>query len=467
MSSSTTTSRTTSLRTTSGRRRTRAGIVAGATALVLLTAGCSGGTRVGGDAPEAASGDDAGLGDVTGEIRLAYWGSGSRVDLTNGVSDLFVAENEGVSVTPEFTDFAAYFQRLNVQASSGGMACITQLQGRQLNDYAGQGLLLDLQPLVDSGAIDVSGIPEDVLDTGRGTDGALYEIPYGAAYDAIMVNTTLAEEAGVGSPADGWTWQEFFDYARAAQGSLPEGVSGVNLLGGHPNTFIEWLRGRGQEVFEGTEAAFSADDVVEYWSIWEGLRGDGVTISAPDRAAEAAQVEQSWIAQGRVMSDNKPGNQIGQAQGAIEGAQPGQELTTVQLPRGEDGSSSTVLFTSGWSIPRSCDNVPTAAAYIDFWINDPEANALFASNNGAVTNTEMLQAQLDDESLDPATRQTLELYQEIVEDEPPTVLYPAGYQANFETAFQRAYEDVALNGADPQATAESFVENLDAALASA
>ncbi|WP_180357583.1 ABC transporter substrate-binding protein [Streptomyces sp. NP160] len=451
----------------SRRTRRRAALLAGTAALALFATACSGGTRVGGDAPSAATGEDAGKGEVTGAVRLAYWGSGARVDLTNGVSDLFVEEHPGVTVTPEFTDFAAYFQRLNVQATSGGMACITQLQGRQLNDYAGQGLLVDLQPLVDSGAINVDDIPAEVLDTGRGPDGKLYEIPYGAAYDAIMVNTTLAEQAGVGTPPEGWTWDDFFTYATKAKASLPDGVAGVNLLGGHPNTFIEWLRGNGKEVFDGKEAAFTADDVVEYWGLWEQLRTSGVTISAPDRAAEAAQVEQSWVAQGRTLLDNKPGNQLGQAQGAIDGAQPGAKLTTVQLPRGDDGASSTVLFTSGWSIPTSCDNIPTAAAYIDFWVNDPEANALFASNNGAVTNTKMLEAQLADTSLAPAVRQNLELFQQIVKDEPPTVLYPAGYQANFETAFTRSYEAVALNGADPRETAQQFVDNLNAALAQA
>ncbi|GAB3216350.1 extracellular solute-binding protein [Kineococcus gypseus] len=446
--------------------RRAAGVAAGLLALAL--AGCTGGTSVGGQAAaEGATGEDAGLGDVTGDIRLSFWGSGLRVEKTNGVSDLFTAANPGVTVTPNFTDFSAYFQKLNIEATSGNMACVVQLQGRQLNDYASKGLLTDLQPLIDSGAIDVGDIPEDVLDTGRGTDGKLYEIPYGAAYDAIMVNTTLAEQAGVGLPPDGYTWDDFVSYLQRAATGLPEGVAAANLGGTLPNYFIEYVRAHGEELFEDGQAAFSEDRLVEFWEMWEQLRQAGVTTTAQDEAAEPPQVEQSYVATGRSMLDNKPGNQLGQARGALAGAAPGQELTTVQLPSGPDGGSGTVLFTSGWSIPTSCDNVPTAAAYIDFWINDPEANKLFASNNGANTNTVQLQAQLEDPALDPATRQALELFQQIVEDEPPTVLYPAGYQANFETAFTRAYEDIALNGADVRATAQSFIASLNSALAAA
>src|SRR5918997_428909 len=372
----------------------RAGLVAGTAALALALASCSGGTSVGGDAPEGASGASAGKGDVTGEIRLAFWGSGIRVEKTNGVSELFVKANPGVTVTPNFSDFAAYFQKLNIEATSGNLACVTQLQGRQLNDYASKGLLLDLQPMIDSGAINVANIPKEVLDTGRGTDGKLYEIPYGAAYDSIMINT-----------------------------ALPEGVKAASLGGGLPNYFIEYVRAQGQELFVDNKAAFSADMLVEFWNAWEELRKAGATTTAQDEAAEPTQTEQSYIATGKVLLDNKPGNQLGQAQDALEGVKPGQKLTTIQLPGGPNGASGTVLFTSGWSIPKNCNNIPTAAAYINFWINDHEANALFASNNGAVTNTVELESQLKDASLDPATKHSLELFQEIVKTQPPTVLY--------------------------------------------
>jgi multiple sugar transport system substrate-binding protein len=50
---------------------------------------------------------------------------------------------------------------------------------------------------------------------------------------------------------------------------------------------------------------------------------------------------------------------------------------------------------------------------------------------------------------------------------PPTVLYPPGYQANFETAFTQAYQQISLKGASVQDTAKSFIDNLNSALAAA
>ena len=217
--------------------RVGAGLAAG-TAFALFLTACSGGTSVGADQPApGASGDAAaaptvdGLGDVEGTIRIAYWGSGPRVDLTNGVSDLFMAEFPEATVEPEFADFPAHFERLNVQAASGDMPCLPQMQGRQLNDYTTRGVLLNLDPLIESGAINVDDISPDIIDTGRGLDGNLYMIPYGAAYDALAVNQTLAEQAGVGLPEDGYTWEDFGTYLRDAQAGLPEGTPAANLGG--------------------------------------------------------------------------------------------------------------------------------------------------------------------------------------------------------------------------------------------
>jgi multiple sugar transport system substrate-binding protein len=452
--------------TTRRPRRRGAGIAAGVAALALVTTACSGGTSVSGSSSDNSKPNASGSGKVQGTIRLSYWGSGQRVELTNGVSKLFEKANSGVTVTPEYADFASYWQKLNVQSTSGNMACVAQMQGRQLNDYSSKGLLLDLEPMVKSGAIDVSKIPQSVLDTGKGTDGKLYEIPYGAAYDSIMINQTLAKQAGVGLPADGYTWDDFVAYLNKAKSGLPGGTKVINLGGGLPNYFIEYVRAQGEDMFKGSKTAFSEKTLVDFWNMWEKLRKGGVTTTAQAKAAEAPQTEQSFIATGKVMVDNKPGNQLGQAQGALSGVKAGQQLTTVALPGGS-GGSGTVLFTSGFSIPKSCKNPATAAAYINFWVNNHDANKLFASNNGADTNADELKKQISDPSLDPSTKHMLQLYNKIVANKPPTVLYPAGYQANFETAFTRAYQEISLNGADVQKTAKSFIDQLNSALASA
>jgi len=453
--------------TNSSRKlRRRTSLAAGVAALALMTTACGGGTSVGGSGGGGGGGEDVvdGKGDITGNVRLAYWGSGPRVELTTGVADMFTAAHPGVTVESEFADFAAYWERLNVQASSGNLPCLTQTQGRQLNDYSTKGVLLDLDPMIESGAINVDDIPKEVLDTGRGLDGKLYMIPYGAAYDAVEINQTLAEQAGVGLPEEGYDWDDFGKYITDAQAALPEGIAAANLGGGLPNYFIAWVRGMGQDLFDGTEIGFEKQTLVDFWNFWEELRTSGGTTTAAQRSEEPVQTEQRYVAQGSALLDSVPGNALTPGQATLTGLKPGQELTTVAMPSGDEGSGN-VLFTSGFSIPTNCDNVPTAAAFIDFWANDDDAAALFASNNGTVTNTRHLQQQLDNPELPPLQRHTLELYQQIVENEPPSVVYPPGYQANFETAFDRAYESISFGSASVEDAATAFIDEVNSALA--
>lgn len=438
----------------------RNALVAGSVALALVATGCAGGTSIGANPNEGATG----TGEVAGNIRVAWWGSGPRNEVTNAVIDLFTAARPGATVEGESADFQPYFERLNVQASSGNMPCVTQMQGRQLNDYTTKNVLLDLQPMIDSGAIDVSDVPADVLDTGRGLDGRLYMIPYGAAYDAMTVNRTLADQAGVGLPPEGYDWDAFADWVTRAQPGLPEGVPAVSLGGGLPNNFISYVVGRGESLFADRKLGFSEDLLVEYWDMWERLRAAGVTTTAEANSEEPNQTEQRYVAQGRVLADNLPGNALTPAQKTLDGTQPGQQLATVPLPSGPAGSGN-VLFTSGFSIPTSCDNVPTAAAFVDFWMNDDAGAKAFLSANGAVTNSRHLQQQLDDPALPELKRAELDLYQRIVAHEPVSVVYPPGYQASFEGAFTRAYESVIFGGTSTRDAARAFITEVDSALA--
>lgn len=445
------------------RRWSRKALVAGALGVLLTVSSCAGGTSVG-DAPEGDVQD--GQGDVTGSARLAWWGAGQRNEVTNAVADNFEEANEGVTIEREFADFGAYFQRLNVQGSSGNLPCLTQMQGRQLNDYTSRDLFLPLDPMIESGAIDVSDIPEEVLDTGRGEDGNLYMVPYGAAYDALVVNETLVEQAGSDMLPEGYTWEDLVSWATEMQPNLPDGVSALSLSGGRPNFLISYMAANGETLFEDGQLGFSEESLVEYWEMWEEMRKAGVTATPAQMSEQPEQPEQSYVSRGVTVADTAPGNSIINSQATLDGLGNGQELTSLPLPAGEAGPGN-VLFTSGFAIPTNCDNVPTAAAFINFWANDDESAAVFASSNGAVTNSRHLDAQLQNPELPELRKHDLELYQQIADAEPPTVVYPPGYQATFEESFTRAYERVSFGEVPIEEAVSEFFTEVNAGLGTA
>jgi multiple sugar transport system substrate-binding protein len=438
-------------------------IVAGAILAVAtlgLTA-CAGGASSG--STTGGSGGADGTGDVTGEISIAWWGGDSRNQKTNAVIDMFEAANEGVSTDRQAADFSTYWDKLNVQASSKSMPCAIQVQGRQVNDYTQHGLLLPLDPMIESGVINVDDIPDSVLDTGRGTDGRLYFLPYGAAYDAVGVNVTLAEQAGVGLPEDGYTWDDYTEWLTEAAVSLPEGTRAVDSNGGRPNFFIGWTLANDLSLFgDDGKLGFSEEDLTDYWTMWEDLRADGVTETAERTAEEPTATDQSYFANGQILSDTLPGNALTPASATLAGRGDA-TITTVPYPSGEAGSGNA-LYPSGFAIPASCDNVPTAAAFIDFFTNDLDAGIAFAGDNGAPTNTTVLDALLADTSLPDTKKHELELYREIVENDPPSIVFPPGYQATFEASFKRAYEDIAFGRKTIDESVSTFFDEANASL---
>lgn len=418
------------------QRRSTKLLVTAVVATVLAATGCSGGTKAG----QVTSTD--GKGDVTGKIAVAWWGGDSRNAKTNAVIDMFEKQNAGVTTERQSADFAKYFDRLNVQASSKSMPCAVQMQGRQVNDYTKRSLLLPLDDMIAAGTIDTSKIPKVVLDSGKGTDGKTYFVPYGAAYDSVAFNTTLAEEAGVGVPKADYTWPEFIAYLKKAKAGLPEGKYVVGNSGGGVNAINAWTLANGIPMFsDDGKLGFTKEQLTEFWNLWIDLQKAGVTVPPAKAAEQPVGPDQGYLATGDVMVDFIPGNALFNAQKTLTGRDGG-ELTSLTYPVGSAGSGNA-LFASGFGISANCDNVPTTAAFINFFTNDAEAGKSFASDNGAATNSAVLQEQLDDASLPALKKQELKLYSEIVK-KAPVLTFPPGFNAAFQQSFLRNYDEASF-----------------------
>ncbi len=405
-----------------------------------------------------------GQGEATGAIQIAWWGGESRNAKTNAVIEQFNEAFPEVTTETQSADYAQYFNRLNVQASSRSLPCVVQMQDRQVNDYVKRSTLQPLDDMVASGAIDTSMIPEAVLDGGRGSDGKLYFIPYGIAWDALMVNTTLAEEAGAGTPPESWDWDQFFEYVRGAQEGLPDGTYAVAAGGEEQNAFYAWAVGQGIEVFDAEgKLGFTEDQLKEYWSMWLELQEEGVALPPDMSAEEPPGADQGYLATGQLMVGVLPGNSLYVAQQTLEGRDGGQ-LQAARYPDGPAGIGN-ILVASGFGISANCDNVPTAAAFIDFFTNDVEAGVAFAADNGAPTNTAVLDAlTAEDSELPELKRDELEQYRAISEDNPPKVNYPPGFNAVFQQAFTRSYNEVAFGRMSLDEAVDSFFTETNASL---
>lgn len=419
-------------------KRPKLAMVAAAAAATLALSACAGPAAT---APSTPS-------PVGGSIDFSWWGGDARNKYTQAVIDLYQKAHPNVTIKGSTTDFGSYWQKASVQASGKNLPCVPQMQNRTMSDYADRGSLMPLDDLVKNGTIDVSNIPPSVLDSGRGADGKLYEIPYGVAFGGVAVNTTQLQQLGIGLPPSGsqYDWNWFSNWLKSIHSKTGSTVTG--LIGGNQDLFEAWVRSHGEDLFSKDGGlGFSKQTLADFWSYSEDLRKAGVTDDAA-RASEIVNqaVEQSDMSQGKQQVREIPPNQLSAVQQALNTTKPGQKVAAYTLPNGPQGSGAA-LWASGLSISSNCKNVSTAASFINFFVNDEQAALAFHSDNGADTNVKTLDALTKSPDISQAVKDQLSLYKSLVDGGVKPVTYKKGYAAIFANGggmITRYYQQVAF-----------------------
>ncbi|GGA50091.1 ABC transporter substrate-binding protein [Pelagibacterium lentulum] len=410
--------------------------------------------------------------DLQGDIRFSWWGGQVRNDKTDRIIQLFEAANPGVSISRETADFVPYWERLTIQSAGNNQPCAITMQSRWLATYARPDILMPLDDLVADGTLDVTGIPDAVMDSSRGADGNLYMIPHGVFYFALMYNEQMLENgiaAGVEPMEWPYTWEEYAEHLRAIQATLPDGAVATHNMGREPDAFIPWVQSHGEKVFEGSEVAFSQEIAVAWFEYWEELRREGVTESPEEMISEnSALVEESNLANGRGYATNRPPNQLGSVQTVTNTVNPGATINTRPYPVGPDGTVGMDLGTNGIAIGANCaaEQIPATAAWINFWTQNPEAAGIYQSDNGVVSIPELANAQAADPATQPTQVRLIELYNEVVPTANP-VFWPAGGYQAMTDVLNRSYDAVAFEQLTPEQGAEQLISELQQQLSQA
>ena len=98
--------------------------------------------------PEKKSGEKT-------ELTITWWGSQQRAELTQEALSLYEGENPGVTFDGQFLSGADYWNKLATSAAGHTMADVVQMDKAYIKQYVDNGMLVDLQPYVDSGVINL------------------------------------------------------------------------------------------------------------------------------------------------------------------------------------------------------------------------------------------------------------------------------------------------------------------------
>ena len=176
----------------------------GAAALALVATGCT---------SSSDGGSDAGSDAINGSIRVWTHTNKSFNKAYRALADEYIAENPGVSIDFTTFDYDTYIQTLQTSLPAGTEADVLQMFGSWTCSYSSN------LATVPEDIATVDGAKEEFFKGplgGYNCDDALYGLPQesNVEYGATLVNTAMAEDAGVSLA--GWdTYDAFMADAKA------------------------------------------------------------------------------------------------------------------------------------------------------------------------------------------------------------------------------------------------------------
>jgi len=394
-------------------------------------------------------------------LRLIFWGGQARADRTYGVVDLFTAENPDTAISGEFLGWADYWPKVATQIAGGNPADIIQMDYRYIGEYTRRGTLIGLDEYAGKG-LDISGIDADQLRNGT-IDGKLTGISLGVAAGAAIYNSKVLADAGVEIEPMRWTYGDLlalgpkvFEATGGAVAMAPDG-SGVELL------FENWLRQNGKALYtaEG-QPAFTAQDVTDWFDLWAELRAAKAIIAPEEQAADSGQLETSPLVRGKAAMNFATSNQLVAYQSLL--ADPlGIAIYPATAPDSKGGHyrNSSQYF----SISSACAAPEAAVAFINYFVNNPEAAAVLGVERGVPPTAAMREAIIP--SLDERSQMVVRFIAdlgEIAGDVPPS---PPAAAGEIEVALKTKSQEVAFGAQSPADAGPAFYDEVASTLARA
>lgn len=370
-----------------------------ASAIMLTACGTGSTTATSSSAASAAStGTASSVSTAAGTsdsdtIVVTWWGNQTRNDLTQQVLDKYSSENN-VTFDGQFSDWANYWSKTATSSAGQTLPDILQMDYAYLAQYAETGQLADLTPYVDDGTIDVSDVSESILASGE-VDGKLYAIPLGINAPTLVYNKTLLDENGI-SIKDNMSMEEF--YSICQQVYEKTGYK-TDVFYGNGNSYIEYvMRDQGAVLFEEGKLGATAEQLQKYFDIYEKGISEGWMCS-PEIYAERSlgSVEQMPLVYGsspdtRSWCAFSWSNSVTAFSDTVNGEF---ELGITNWPADNEQAADYLKPSMFFCISATSTHADEAAAFLNYWTNDIEANQILLAERGVPISSKVSDAISD------------------------------------------------------------------------
>ena len=297
-------------------------------------------------------------------LRILWWGSQTRHDLTMTMLDKFMEKYPNIKVEPEFTDWGGYWSKLATQVAGGLTPDLIQMDHAYLVQYANNGVLTSLNGYTESGAIGVSDVDPAILASGKIGDN-LYAVPTGMNALVLMYRQDILDEAGIEMPFAP-TWPEYVDISK--QVFEKTGRTDTYVVGFGMDQLRFSLRNMGLNMYNEEGTGLGWDDpqyLVEGWERVLAAQEAGNGLGIGENTAATAfddLVNDSWV-------NCHWTNELEAYQNGS-----GVELEMSEVPWRVGAIQPATFFKPSmfWSISETSAVKDAAATFINFFVNDTD-----------------------------------------------------------------------------------------------
>lgn len=315
------------------------------------------------------------------ELTMAWWGNQTRNEITQKALDFYTEQNPNVIFDGQFSEWNDYWNKMATSAAGSSLPDIIQMDYKYLQQYADNGLLLDLTPYIENGTLDVSNVQDGILKSG-GVGEGIYAIVNGVNAPALLYNKTLLDEHGI-TVKDNMTKDEFIDLCREVYEKT--GYK-TNISYNAGDNFIEYvMRGIDVQLFEdGKLGANNATELEEFFDYYEIGMEEGWHVD-PSIFVERSigSVEQDPLVYGN-SPDTRSwcaffySNQIA----ATQNAAPDMELGITTWPSTNPIKSNYLKPSQFFAVTVDSENPEEAVKVLNYFTNSVECNEILLGERG-------------------------------------------------------------------------------------
>jgi len=331
-----------------------------------------------------------------GTLRFAWWGNPTRDERTLQVVRLFEQKNPGVTIETETTNFAGYWDNLAAQAAAGNLPDVMQMDYAYIDQYNSRNMLVDLQPFAQRGIINLSRWSDAGLSGGR-LGGKLAGLNLGVNAWGVEADRAVLQRAGVTINDTAWTWRDFESISTQIFQR-----TGVQTLGFGADMYYQLIENAvryfgapmyardGKSLgFTNNSAALAA--IKDMLDIQLRLKAAGALYDPEDAFVSGRGFPEMPLTQGKTWNNWNWSNQhVGYVAAANRPLDyyicPASTATGMKAPFGTYLKPSMLI-----SMLTTSKNQDLAARFIDFFINDEEANRILMAERGVPIPTNILQ----------------------------------------------------------------------------